>query len=70
MSSCECPNRRQDKSLTEEKGAAKVHKLELRAYHSAMRALYASGHITWEQETLADATIVNSAKKYCCACGH
>lgn len=52
MSSCECPNRRQDKSLTEEKGAAKVHKLELRAYRSAMRALYASGHITWEQETL------------------
>lgn len=52
MSSCEFPNRGQDKSSTEEKGAAKLHKLELRAYRSSMRALYASGHITWEQETL------------------
>ncbi|KAJ8640577.1 hypothetical protein MRB53_017271 [Persea americana] len=39
-------------SLSGEEWVAKLHKLELRAYHSTMEALYASGPLSWEQEAM------------------
>ncbi|WVZ60868.1 hypothetical protein U9M48_010831 [Paspalum notatum var. saurae] len=47
MSSCPCTS-----GAWEEDEAADVHGLELEAYRSTMRALYASGPLTWEQEAL------------------
>ncbi|RLN39852.1 uncharacterized protein C2845_PM01G23670 [Panicum miliaceum] len=48
MSACPCSSG----TLEEEEGAVDVHGLELEAYRSTMRALYASGPLTWEQEAL------------------
>lgn len=46
MSACPCtPGVREEE-------AAGVHGLELEAYRATMRALYASGPLTWEQEAL------------------
>jgi hypothetical protein len=51
MSACPCtPGAREGDE--EEEAAAGVHGLELEAYRSTMRALYASGPLTWEQEAL------------------
>eukprot|EP01018_Ginkgo_biloba_P022044 Gb_03014 [translate_table: standard] len=52
QSSCECANGRRDEFPSQEEVAAKVHKLELYAYGSAMRAFYASGPLSWQQEAL------------------
>ncbi|CAN6286534.1 unnamed protein product [Urochloa humidicola] len=49
MSACPCTSG--DREVDEE-GAVDVHGLELEAYRSTMRALYASGPLTWEQEAL------------------
>ena len=46
MSACPCT------SGDREEAAVDVHGLELEAYRSTMRALYASGPLTWEQEAL------------------
>ncbi|RLN17999.1 uncharacterized protein C2845_PM02G44980 [Panicum miliaceum] len=48
MSACPCTSGDRE----EEEGAVDVHGLELAAYRSTMRALYASGPLTWEQEAL------------------
>lgn len=48
MSACPCTPGDDE----EEEPAAGVHGLELEAYRSTMRALYASGPLTWEQEAL------------------
>ncbi|CAN6280990.1 unnamed protein product [Urochloa humidicola] len=48
MSACPCTGDREE----DEEGAVDVHGLELEAYRSTMRALYASGPLTWEQEAL------------------
>lgn len=37
---------------TKEELDKKIHKLELHAYHCTMQALYASGPLSWEKETL------------------
>ncbi|KAJ1293216.1 hypothetical protein BS78_01G051200 [Paspalum vaginatum] len=47
MSSCPCTS-----GAWEEDKAVDVHGLELEAYRSTVRALYASGPLTWEQEAL------------------
>lgn len=53
MSACPCtPGAREGEDEDEEEAAAGVHGLELEAYRSTMRALYASGPLTWEQEAL------------------
>ncbi|CAH9063631.1 unnamed protein product [Cuscuta epithymum] len=36
----------------EEDLAESIHRLELHAYHSTLEALYASGPLSWEQETM------------------
>lgn len=36
----------------EEEEAARIHRLELHAYHSTLVAMYASGPLSWEQEAL------------------
>ncbi|RWR72388.1 EMSY N-terminal [Cinnamomum micranthum f. kanehirae] len=38
--------------LSKEELAAEIHKLELHAYRSTMKALYASGPLSWEQEAM------------------
>ncbi|KAH9289517.1 hypothetical protein KI387_033634, partial [Taxus chinensis] len=52
QSCCECPNERQNVSLTEKEVATKLHKLELCAYRSTMRAFHASGCLSWGREAL------------------
>ncbi|XP_066333007.1 uncharacterized protein [Miscanthus floridulus] len=55
MSACPCtPGDREGGADhdDEEEAAAGVHGLELEAYRSTMRALYALGPLTWEQEAL------------------
>eukprot|EP00252_Welwitschia_mirabilis_P020676 TRINITY_DN5108_c0_g1_i2.p1 TRINITY_DN5108_c0_g1~~TRINITY_DN5108_c0_g1_i2.p1 ORF type:complete len:164 (+),score=46.28 TRINITY_DN5108_c0_g1_i2:342-833(+) len=37
---------------SEEEAAAQVHEVELYAYFSVLRALYASGPLSWDQEAL------------------
>ncbi|TKV90836.1 hypothetical protein SEVIR_9G055600v4 [Setaria viridis] len=49
MSACPCSPGAPEE---EHEGAVDVHGLELAAYRSTMRALYASGPLTWEQEAL------------------
>ncbi|CAN6297463.1 unnamed protein product [Urochloa humidicola] len=49
MSACPCTSGDREE---DEEGAVDVHGLELEAYRSTMRALYASGPLTWEQEAL------------------
>ncbi|CAL4936448.1 unnamed protein product [Urochloa decumbens] len=49
MSACPCTS---GDGEEEDDGAVDVHGLELEAYRSTMRALYASGPLTWEQEAL------------------
>ncbi|GAA0161407.1 hypothetical protein LIER_17731 [Lithospermum erythrorhizon] len=39
-------------SFTKEEMAAEIHRLELHAYRCTMKALYASGPLSWEQESL------------------
>ncbi|OEL36327.1 hypothetical protein BAE44_0002654, partial [Dichanthelium oligosanthes] len=51
MSGCPCTSGALEEE-EEEEGAVDVHGLELAAYRSTMRALYASGPLTWEQEAL------------------
>jgi len=48
MSACPCTSVDRE----EEEGTVDVHGLELEAYRSTMRALYALGPLTWEQEAL------------------
>jgi hypothetical protein len=51
MSACPCtPGARDGEG--EEEAAAALHGLQLEAYRSTMRALYASGPLTWAQEAL------------------
>lgn len=38
--------------ISEDQLAANIHELELHAYQSTMRAFYASGPLSWEQESL------------------
>ncbi|GJN23028.1 hypothetical protein PR202_gb10644 [Eleusine coracana subsp. coracana] len=57
MSSCPCTSGmegEEEGNCHEEELAVEVdvHALELEAYRSTMRALYASGPLTWEQESL------------------
>ena len=53
MSACPCtPGAREVDDDEEGDAAAGVHGLELEAYRSTMRALYALGPLTWEQEAL------------------
>ncbi|XP_015690443.2 uncharacterized protein LOC102711242, partial [Oryza brachyantha] len=56
MSSCPCTSSMEDaggvSSSAGGEPAIAVHELELEAYQSTMRALYASGPLTWEQESL------------------
>uniref|UniRef100_A0A0A9GBG5 ENT domain-containing protein n=1 Tax=Arundo donax TaxID=35708 RepID=A0A0A9GBG5_ARUDO len=47
MSACPCTSGREEEGHGDD-----VHGLELEAYRSTMRALYASGPLTWEQESL------------------
>ncbi|XP_020264034.1 uncharacterized protein LOC109839968 isoform X2 [Asparagus officinalis] len=51
---CSCSGRepREPFQPTTEGGTAEIHQLELNAYHSIMRALYASGPLSWEREAL------------------
>jgi hypothetical protein len=49
MSSCPCTSRTKEEGDDE---PVDVHALELEAYRSTTRALYASGPLTWEQESL------------------
>ncbi|TVU44613.1 hypothetical protein EJB05_04058 [Eragrostis curvula] len=51
MSSCPCTSGREEEN-DEAAAGVDVHALELAAYRSTMRALYASGPLTWEQESL------------------
>ncbi|KAG6476112.1 uncharacterized protein LOC122022534 [Zingiber officinale] len=43
---------REHETIFKDKLAASIHMLELRAYRSTLRALHASGPLSWEQETL------------------
>ncbi|XP_057824352.2 uncharacterized protein LOC131036469 isoform X3 [Cryptomeria japonica] len=52
QSSCGCPNIRQNESFLENEVECKIHKLEIHAYRSTVRAFYASGCLTWGRETL------------------
>uniref|UniRef100_A0A0E0KK63 ENT domain-containing protein n=1 Tax=Oryza punctata TaxID=4537 RepID=A0A0E0KK63_ORYPU len=61
MSACPCTSGMEDDDDAaaaddddddEEAAVIAVHELELEAYQSTMRALYASGPLTWEQESL------------------
>uniref|UniRef100_A0A0D9W048 ENT domain-containing protein n=1 Tax=Leersia perrieri TaxID=77586 RepID=A0A0D9W048_9ORYZ len=60
MSACPCTSGMEDDDVAgdisssdaDEPAIAAVHELELEAYQSTMRALYASGPLTWEQESL------------------
>lgn len=61
MSACPCTSGMEDDDAAaaaadedddDEPAAIAVHELELEAYQSTMRALYASGPLTWEQESL------------------
>ncbi|KAG6509290.1 uncharacterized protein LOC121982536 [Zingiber officinale] len=45
-------DRRKHQSISEDKLASNIHKLELNAYRSTLQALYASGPLSWEQESL------------------
>ncbi|KAG1335556.1 hypothetical protein COCNU_03G016750 [Cocos nucifera] len=47
-----CGSGRESSPPTKEVLAAEIHQLELHAYRSTMRAFYASGPISWEQEAL------------------
>ncbi|XP_039143325.1 uncharacterized protein LOC120280533 [Dioscorea cayenensis subsp. rotundata] len=51
IDSC-CGSGREESLPINEVLAAEVHKLELYAYRSTIEALYASGPLSWEQETL------------------
>jgi hypothetical protein len=58
MSSCPCTSGVEEEDEDHHRddepaaGAVDVHGLELEAYRSTMQALYASGPLTWEQESL------------------
>ncbi|KAF0912766.1 hypothetical protein E2562_019004 [Oryza meyeriana var. granulata] len=59
MSACPCTSGMEDdaagggvSSTGDDEPAIAVHELELQAYQSTLRALYASGPLTWEQESL------------------
>nr|GFC72287.1 hypothetical protein [Tanacetum cinerariifolium] len=41
-----------DQSFTEDPLADEIHRQELKAYHSTIEALHASGPLTWEKETM------------------
>lgn len=45
-------DRRECQSISKDKLASNIHKLELHAYRSTLQALYASGPLSWEQESL------------------
>ncbi|XP_074563879.1 uncharacterized protein LOC141820455 isoform X2 [Curcuma longa] len=51
---CSSPreDRREYQSISEDKLASNIHELELHAYRSTLQALYASGPLSWEQESL------------------
>eukprot|EP01018_Ginkgo_biloba_P026189 Gb_31893 [translate_table: standard] len=51
-SSCECANERRNGFASEAEVSQRVHELELYAYRSALRAFYASGPLSWDQEVL------------------
>nr|XP_009408508.1 PREDICTED: uncharacterized protein LOC103990932 [Musa acuminata subsp. malaccensis]XP_009408511.1 PREDICTED: uncharacterized protein LOC103990932 [Musa acuminata subsp. malaccensis]XP_009408512.1 PREDICTED: uncharacterized protein LOC103990932 [Musa acuminata subsp. malaccensis]XP_018684562.1 PREDICTED: uncharacterized protein LOC103990932 [Musa acuminata subsp. malaccensis] len=52
MSLCPHEGGRESQRISGDKLAASIHELELHAYQSTMQALYASGPLSWEQESL------------------
>lgn len=52
MSACPCTSGRENNNIFSSESAIDIHELELEAYQSTVRALYASGPLTWEQESL------------------
>ncbi|KAG8098543.1 hypothetical protein GUJ93_ZPchr0013g34411 [Zizania palustris] len=52
MSACPCTSGMDADAAADDEPAIGVHELELEAYQLTMRALYASGPLTWEQESL------------------
>ncbi|XP_074557984.1 uncharacterized protein LOC141813884 [Curcuma longa] len=52
MSSSPYKGEREQENTSEDKLAAGIHMLELHAYRSTLQALYASGPLSWEQESL------------------
>lgn len=52
MSSCPCTSGMEEEEEDDHRDVVDVHALELEAYRSTVRALYASGPLTWEQESL------------------
>ncbi|XP_073004968.1 uncharacterized protein [Typha latifolia] len=52
MSSCPFKSEKKYQGLSKDELAANVHQLELQAYQSTVQAFFASGPLTWEQESL------------------
>ncbi|OAY67770.1 Protein EMSY-LIKE 4 [Ananas comosus] len=52
LSSHRFRNEKNRKKILEDELAANVHQLELQAYRSTVQAFYASGPLSWEQESL------------------
>ncbi|XP_008802277.2 uncharacterized protein LOC103716167 isoform X1 [Phoenix dactylifera] len=52
MSSCPSKTGKKNHPVSEDELAASIHELELHAYQSTVQAFYASGPLSWEQESL------------------